>query len=91
MSSFSGVLLYKHGIFLVVHGFRQSVYDVEEGNQLDTEFVLNVVGTTEFQTRVVSGTITAEANGTTSQLHISMTSCIGSSLHIMCTSLYRQL
>ena len=84
------MLLHKHAKFLVVHGFCQPIYDVEEGNQLDTEFALNVVGTTQFTTLVVSGTITSEANGTTSQLHISMTSCVGSSL-LLCTLLSRQL
>ena len=84
------MLLYKHTKFLVVHGFRQSVYDVEEGNRLDTEFALNVVGTTQFTTLVVSGTITSEADGTTSQLHISTTSCVGYSL-LLYTLLCRQL
>ena len=79
------MLLYKLGKFLVVHGFRQPIYNVKEGNRLDTEFALNVVGATQFTTLVVSGTITSEADGTTSQLHISMTSCVGSSLHIMYT------
>ena len=64
----------------VVHGFRQSVYDVEEDNRLDIEFALNVVGTTQLTTLVVSGTITSEADGTTSELYISMKSSIGSSL-----------
>ena len=51
----------------VVHGFRQSVYDVEEGNRLDTEFALNVVGTTQLPALDISGTITAEAHGTSSR------------------------
>ena len=50
-----------------VHGFRQSVYDVDENDRLDTNFSLNVVGTTAFSTLVVSGTITAEAAGTASK------------------------
>ena len=33
---------------------------------IDTEFALNVVGTTQFSTLVVSGTITAEVAGTAS-------------------------
>ena len=56
-------------IFLV-HGFRQSVYDVEEGNRLDTEFTLNVVGTTQLRALDISGTITAEAHGTSSRQDI---------------------
>ena len=51
----------------VVHGFRQSVYDVEEGNRLDTQFALNVVGTTQLPALDISGTITAEAHGTSSR------------------------
>ena len=51
-----------------VHGFRQEVYVVEENDILDTEFALNVVGTTQFPTGlVVTGTITAEAAGTASK------------------------
>ena len=51
----------------VVHGFRQSVYDVEEGSRLDTEFALNVVGTTQLPPLDISGTITAEPHGTSSR------------------------
>ena len=53
----------------VVHGFRQSVYDVGEDDYiLDIEFALNVVGTTQFPFGlIVSGTITAEAVDTTSK------------------------
>ena len=54
-------------MFSAVHGFRQSVYDVDEEGRLDTNFSLNVVGTTPFSTLVVSGTITAEAAGTASK------------------------
>ena len=53
----------------VVHGFLQNVFDVDEGARLDTEFALNVVGTTQFSTLVVSGAITAEAAGTASKGH----------------------
>ena len=52
-----------------VHGFRQSVYDVDENDRLDAEFALNVVGTTQLSTLVVSGTVTAEAAGTASKWH----------------------
>ena len=54
----------------VVHGFRQSVYDINEGARLDTDFSLNVVGTTQFSTLAVSGTITSEAAGTASKCHL---------------------
>ena len=54
---------------LAVHGFLQSVFDVDEDARLDTEFSLNVVGTTPLDTLVVSGTITAEAAGTAGKSH----------------------
>ena len=53
--------------FLLVHGFRQSVYNVNEGNRLDTQFALNVVGITQLVAFVISGTITAAADGTASE------------------------
>ena len=40
------------------------MFDVDEDDRLDTEFLLNVVGTTPLDTLIVSGTITAEAAGT---------------------------
>ena len=55
--------------FLLVHGFRQSLYNISEGNRLDTQFALNVVGTTQLVAFVFSGTITAEADGTASEKH----------------------
>ena len=51
---------------LAVHGFRQNTFNVDEGDRLDTEFALNVVGTTQFQGLVATGTITAEADGSAS-------------------------
>ena len=54
-----------------VHGFQQSKYDVEEGGRLDTGFQLNVKGTTRFAgDLVVTGLITATADGTASKLHV---------------------
>ena len=43
------------------------MYDVSEDDRLETEFALNVVGTTQFPTLVVSGIITFEADGTASK------------------------
>ena len=44
------------------------MYSVNENDFLDIEFALNVVGTTELQLQsfMITGTITAEADGTTS-------------------------
>ena len=43
---------------------------MEEGEQVDTEFRLNVKGTTmRFAGAVFPGTITASANGTASKCH----------------------
>ena len=42
---------------------------MDEDARLDTEFQLNVVGTTPLTTLVVSGTITAEADGTAGEQH----------------------
>ncbi|CAI8012408.1 hypothetical protein GBAR_LOCUS7955 [Geodia barretti] len=51
----------------IVHGFRQSKYDVEENERLGTRFQLNVKGTTQFGgALVVTGLITAAADGTAS-------------------------
>ena len=50
----------------VVHGFLQAEYDVSEDNRLDTEFRLNVKGTTQFPRLFVGGTVTAQAAGTAS-------------------------
>ena len=43
---------------------------MDEDARLDTEFALNVVGTTPLNSLVVSGTVTAEAAGTASKWHI---------------------
>ena len=47
-----------------VHGFAQVQYDVGEDDRLDTDFRLNVKGTTAFPGLNIRGTITAEAAGT---------------------------
>ena len=44
------------------------MYDVDEGDRLDTEFALNVVETTQFPTLVISGIITLEADGTAGEV-----------------------
>ena len=54
-----------------VHGFRQSKYDVEEDERLDTRFQLNVKGITQFGgALVVPGLITAAVDGTASKLDV---------------------
>ena len=53
--------------FLSVHGFTRSSFDGVEGGIANVSFELNVKGTTQFPTLVVSGTITAEADGTASE------------------------
>ena len=50
-----------------VHGFAQAEYDVDEDARLDTDFRLNVKGTTAFPGLNISGTIRAEAAGTASK------------------------
>ena len=45
------------------------MYDVNEDNRVEAEFFLNVVGTTQFPTLVISGIITSEADGTASKWH----------------------
>ena len=55
-----------------VHGFAQVVYDVDENDTLDTDFRLNVKGTTAFPGLFVRGTITAEAAGTASKTMYSL-------------------
>ena len=67
--------MYITGIYTVVqtlsnsvHGFLQAEYIVEEGYRLDTMFRLNVKGMTLFGSAlVVSGRITAAADGTASK------------------------
>ena len=61
-----------------VHGFAQAVYDVDEDARLDTEFRLNVKGTTAFPGLNIRGIITAEAAGTASKSIC--TDCVVSSL-----------
>ena len=53
--------------YFAVHGFQKAVYDVAEDARLVTEFALNVVGTSQFPTLVVSGIVTSEADGTASK------------------------
>ena len=51
-----------------VHGFLRDAYSVSEGGRLDTMFQLNVKGRTQFGgTPVVTGIITATADGTASK------------------------
>ena len=51
-----------------VHGFLQAEYDVDEEERLDTIFQLNVKGTTPFGSAlIVSGIVTATADGTASK------------------------
>ena len=49
-----------------VHGFLQAEYNVSEDSRLETEFRLNVKGTTQFPGLFVRGTITAQVAGTAS-------------------------
>ena len=49
-----------------VHGFLQAEYNVSEDSRLETEFRLNVKGTTQFPGLFVGGTITAQVAGTAS-------------------------
>ena len=50
-----------------VHGFLQTTYDVDEDEQLDAVFQLNVKGTTPLSL-VITGIITAAADGSASTL-----------------------
>ena len=50
-----------------VHGFAQAVYVMDEDARLDTDFRLNLKGTTAFPSLAIRGTITAEAAGTSSK------------------------
>ena len=53
---------------IAVHGFEQAQYNVEEGERLVTMFYLNVKGMTQFGgDLVISGSITAEADGSASR------------------------
>ena len=49
-----------------VHWFLQAEYNVSEDSRLETEFRLNVKGTTQFPRLSVGGTITAQVAGTAS-------------------------
>ena len=51
--------LYLYFSLCTVHGFANAVYDVEEGEILDTTFELNVKGTTSLAL-VIWGNITSE-------------------------------
>ena len=54
--------------YYTVHGFLQTEYDVDEDERLDTVFRLNVKGMTQFGSAlIVTGTITATADGTASK------------------------
>ena len=59
--------IYNCSEFLPVHGFLQRQYSVQEDDRLDTTFLLNVKGRSQFSRDVViNGTVTAEALGTAS-------------------------
>ena len=53
--------------YYTVHGFLQAEYDVDEDERLDTVFQLNVKGTTPFDALIVTGVVTATADGTASK------------------------
>ena len=53
-----------------VRGFNRSHYYVLEEERLDTVFQLNVKGTTVFDYIIVTGIITAAADGTASKLQV---------------------
>ena len=58
-------LLYVLYLF-IVHGFASAVYDVVEGERLDTVFRINVKGTSIFEI-ALPGVVTSMAGGTTSE------------------------
>ena len=68
-SGFSSVSCDKQKYFYYsVHGFLQAEYDVDEDGRLDTMFQLNVKGMTPFDSGlIVSGIVTATADGTASK------------------------
>ena len=69
-------------LFLSVHGFAQAAYDVVEDQRLDTTFQLNVKGTTQFGGGlVVTGVITATADGTAGKLFTQTIRFVASSPH----------
>ena len=53
----------------VVSGFESQIYYVEEGEPIDTMFVVNLKGETNFRD-LVRGTITATAGGDAGTSHI---------------------
>ena len=60
MSSFT-----KH--YVSVHGFTRTSFEALEGERADILFQLNIKGTTQLPSVVVSGTITSAAEGTASE------------------------
>ena len=62
-----------------VHGFAQAAYDVVEDERLDTRFQFNVKGTTQFGGLVVTGVITATADGTAGRLFTQTITFVASS------------
>ena len=55
-------------MLILVHGFRQAVYDVVEGNRLFTNFSINVKGMAPFAGQpFFEGDIDAVADGTASK------------------------
>ena len=54
-------------MLILVHGFRQAVYDVVEEDRLFTDFDLNVKGMTAFAGVLIEGDIDAVADGTASE------------------------
>ena len=46
----------------IVSGFESQIYFIEEGELLDTRFVVNLKGETNFR-GLIKGTITATAGG----------------------------
>ena len=55
----------------IVHGFVKANYDAVEGHSIEALFQLNVKGETAYRTintSRLSGSITAEAGGTASEL-----------------------
>ena len=71
---------HKSAYFLLsVHGFIQADYDLNEDEFLDTVFRLNVKGMTQFGgALVVSGSITAAADGTSSKITIAVAAVFSS-------------
>ena len=69
-------------ILFLVHGFVEAEYDAIEGDRLEVLFQLNVKGETASRTLTtsrLSGSITAEAGGTASELY---SHCNGQMMYI---------